>query len=263
MSTVNIVATAEPDNLPPRIRLDVTDVGSPNLFSVTVNRLDPDGRLVPVRTTDGNPLTLTTSGINRVGLLYDYEMPYDAVVTYSTVEDPATSSAEATIPETRAWLIHPGVPTLSTPITIAKMGARTRRVERGVLYPMGRKTPVTQTDGARKAAEYDLSIYTPTGDALETLDSLLDDAGALLLNVSPNNGWGVTAEYVSVGDVTEGRIVNYLGEPARVWELPCTVIDRPAGGTQAQRTYIDLLAYPTYTALQAAYPDYLALLAGP
>jgi len=42
------------------------------------------------------------------------------------------------------------------------------------------------------------------------------------------------------------------------------VVDRPAGGTQAQRTYTDVLAtYATYSAVRTKYATYSALLAGP
>ena len=263
MSTVTVVPTVELTNVPPRVRLDVTDTGTPNLFATTVNRLDPDGVLRPVRTTDGNPLTLSTSGSDRVGLLYDYEMPYGASVSYSTVESPGTVSAAVTVDESRAWLVHPGVPALSMPITIASIGARTRRAQRGIFYPMGRSTPVVQTDGQRKAAEYSLNIYTATDDDRGRIDALFEDAGVLLLNVPASKGWGITAEYVSVGDMSEARVANFLGYTDRTWELPLVVVDRPSGGSQSQRTLADLLVYPTLADLQAAYPTLADVLAGP
>lgn len=263
MSTVTVTATVELSNTPPRVKLDVTDIGTPNLFAVTVTRLDPDGRVVPVRTADGNPLTLTTSGANRVGLLYDYEMPYGSVVTYSTEESPSTTSAEVTVAETRTWLIHPGVPAISVPVTISSLSARARRVQRGVLYPLGRSTPVVQTGGVRQSAEYDLQLFTSTDDERAGINTLIADAGTLLLNVPSTNRWGVSAEYVSVGDIAENRVARFVGNPFRTWDLPCTVVDRPSGGTQAQRVYSDLLVYATYADLKAAYVDYAALLAGP
>jgi hypothetical protein len=212
VSTVTVVATVETTTTPQRVRLDVTDVGTPNLFATTVTRLNPDGRVVPVRTLDGNPLTLTTSGANRIGLLYDYEMPYGSPVTYSTQETPTSTSAEVTVNSSRAWLIHPGVPSLSMPITVADWAARTRKVVRGVFQPMGRSTHVVVADGTRKASEYNLTVLT---------------------------------------------------HPDRTWQLPCTVVARPAGGTQSARTYTDLLAYATYTDLANRYSDYFSLLAGP
>jgi hypothetical protein len=196
MTTVTVVATVEAANEPPRVRLDITNIGA-DLTQVTVNRLDPNGRLVPVRTQDGNPLGLTTSGLNNVGLIYDYEMHYGALVQYSTTEDPTSSSGEVTVPSERPWLVHPGVPELSQRIVIGDVAARQTKVTRSVLYPMGRATPLVQTDSTRKAAEYQLKLYTATDDERIDLESLLSDGGPLLLNVPAQNSWGMPTEYVS------------------------------------------------------------------
>lgn len=263
MSTVTAVPTVELSNVPPRVRLDVTDTGTPNLFAATVTRLDPDGVQRPVRTTDGNPLTLSTSGSNRVGLVYDYEAPYGQAVTYSTLESPGTVSAAVTVDETRPWLVHPGIPALSLPIRVGTLGSRSRKVQRGVHFPMGRKFPVVVTDGSRKAAEYQLTLVSLDDAESAALEELLDDAAPLLLNVPVAKGWRLTFEYVAVGDVEEERPSRIASESLRSWVLLLTVIDRPAGGTQAQRTYVDLLSFGSYADLQAAYADYSAVLAGP
>jgi hypothetical protein len=263
MSTVTVAATVELGNVPPRVRLDVTDTGTPNLFAATVLRADPDGVARPVRTNDGAPLQLATAGANRTGLVYDYEVPYGVAVSYSTVETPGTVSAPVTVDDGIARLIHPGVPSLSAAFTIADLSERKTAAQRGVFYPMGRRAPVVQTDGQRKAAEWTLSIYTATAPAGQAVGELLDDASVLLVNIPAGRGYGIGAEYVSVGDVTERRVGRYPGEPARFWDLPLTVVDRPAGGTQAQRTLDDLLSYATVTALSSAYPTLNALLAGP
>lgn len=263
MSTVTVVPTVEPSNDPPRIRLDVTDTGAPNLFQTTVVRNDPDGRQVPVRTTDGGPLQLTTSGADRIGLLYDYEPQFGASVTYSTLESPATVSASVSLSSARAMLIHPGVPELSRQITIMEAGARQRASRRGVFYPSGRRYPVVQTGGQRQASEWALTLYVATEQERVDLDTLLDDESVLLLNVPVGSPWGIGAEYVSVGDVTEARVVRYLGEPARAVTLPLTVVERPAGGTQAERSLADLVAFPTLADIAAAYATLFDVAAGP
>jgi hypothetical protein len=46
--------------------------------------------------------------------------------------------------------------------------------------------------------------------------------------------------------------------------MPFQVVDRPVGGSQAQRTLADLIApYPTLGDLKAAYPTLADLLSGP
>jgi hypothetical protein len=263
MSTVTVVPTVDLANTPPRVRLDVTDTGTPNLFAATVLRNNPDGSTSPVRTPDGNPLVLTTSGTDRVGTVYDYEAPYGASLSYTTSESPGTVSASVTVGEARMWLIPPGVPSLAMPITVAEFGNRTSRVTRGVYYPMGRKAPVVQTDGQRKAPEGVLIVKTSTLSELQSLQALLSDTSVLLFNVPASLQYGVETSYISIGDVEEERLVDYAAEPSRYMNLPFTVVDRPVGGTQAARTLADLMVYSSLSALNAAYASLAAVQAGP
>lgn len=249
-----ITPTVEPATVPPRVRIDVTDLDTAATAGVTLTRVDPDGKARPVRTYDGGPLVFTAGTGGRVATLYDYEPPYGAPLTYSTAEAPTITSGQVTVPEDRVWLIHPGVPALSMPITVAKMGARTRPVTRGVYRPMGSRYPVVHTDGQRQAPEYPLTVRTTTLPELQQLLDLCDDAQVLLLNVPATKQWGVGAEYISVGDLSEDRLYQYGREPRRVFDLPCTVVDRPEGGTTASRTLASIAAEaPTLAGLAALY----------
>lgn len=263
--TITITATAEPDNVPPRVRIDITATAGAG--TETILRYGPDGRAVPVRTLDGNPLPLSGVPGDYDGLIYDYEMPLGQTVVYGRIEDddstPPILSDEVFLADTRVWLVHPGVPALSMPIFVASFGGRVRRASRGVFQPMGRSTAVVVSDGARKGFESLIEVKTESLDELANLYSLLEDASTLLLNVPPSLGWGVATTYISVGDVEESRLMEYAGEPRRYVSLPYVVTARPAGGTQSQRTYADLLEYATYADLSVAYEDYLDLLAGP
>lgn len=243
--------------MPPRVRLNVT--ASSGETSTTVTRINPNGSVVPVRTTDGNPLLLSSGS----GLLYDYEAPIGSGVTFSSLESPATISAQVAVNVPDVWLIHPGVPSLSVIIAAAGITGRTRRVTRGVFYPLGGGYPVTRTDGARKSPEYTLTIQTTTDSDRAAIDALLDDASVLLLNVPAGKGWGITAEYVSAGDSLEDRLYQYGAERRRTWQLPLLVTDRPVGGSQAQRTLADLTVFSTLAGFRGAYSSLAALNAGP
>jgi hypothetical protein len=261
MSVVTVAPTVEPGNWPPRVRLDVTDTSIPLYQEVTVTRLDPNGRTATVRTPDGNPLTLTSS----VGLVYDYEAPYGQPVTYSTVEDPATVSAQVTVDEDRIWLIHPGVPELSAPVELRSSSLLEEEwaVEQGVFFPQGREFPVVHTDGIRRAPSSSLTVAVDSLADLSRVRSLLRDASVLLLNVPAGLGLGFDTSYVAIGNVRNARVSDIGSDPKRAVTLPFVVVDRPSGGTQADRTYSDLLSYSTYADLQAAYTDYQAVLSGP
>lgn len=267
MSTVTVVATVEASNVPPRVRLNVTDTGtSPAILATTVTRLNPDGRIVQVRTFDGNPLILTTSGSNRTGVLYDYEMPYGAPVSYSTVETPGSSSASVTVTASSVWLVHPGIPALSMPVELVagSLESETLSVNQGVFRPMGRTNPVIVTDGTRQGGESSITVETDTLPELAALKSMLQDAGTLLLNAPAQLGLGIDTNYIAVGDVTIRRPSDVGTSRLRHVVLPFNVVDMPVGGSQATRTYTDVLAQNvSYAAIRTKYATYSALLAGP
>jgi hypothetical protein len=44
---------------------------------------------------------------------------------------------------------------------------------------------------------------------------------------------------------------------------PFDVVDAPVGGSQAARSYVDLLSYASYAQMDNSYSSYTALLSGP
>lgn len=260
--TVTVSPVVEPStgsDDPPRIRLNVTSTGE---SSTTITRLDPDGNTRPVRTLDGNALTLT----GNAGLVYDYEAPFGAPVTYSSLESPATLSAPVTLAESQVWLIHPGVPSLSTPIELDADSWQEEEwaVTQTLHWVLGREFPVMQSDGMRKAPSTSITVSVDSLDRLASLRYVLTDAGTLLLNVPADMSVGVDTAYIAVGAARNLRPSNIGQDAHRRVVLPYQVVDRPAGGTQAQRTYVDVLVdNATYAVVMSKYPTYLELLAGP
>jgi hypothetical protein len=51
--------------------------------------------------------------------------------------------------------------------------------------------------------------------------------------------------------------------PERDIQIPYQVVDRPAGGTQAERTLLDLLQFATLADIAAAYATLFDVAAGP
>jgi hypothetical protein len=255
-----VVATTDTASTPPRVKVDITDSGTPAITSVTVTRQNAAGAITPVRTSDGGPLQLVTSGSNRVATVYDYEAPYGLPVTYSTLEYPSGVSATVTLAVTVPWLVHIGVPARSQKVTIRELAARTRTVNRGVFEPMGRANPVIVTDGRRKGATSKLQLWTDTDAGRRAMDTLLDDASVLFLNLPASKTWGMDSSYIAVGDFTETRLTRLLAHQDRVWDLPFNVVDRPVGGQQATYVWADVLAkYPTWQALIDANATWAAV----
>jgi hypothetical protein len=268
VSTVTVVPTVEnstgPDD-PPRIKLDVTDVGtSPSIFSTTVLRKNSDGSLVPVRTANGNPLVLTTSGSNRIGLVYDYEMPLGQVVQYTTEESPATISAGVTVTELNMWLIHVGLPALSRRIELRKGSLEEEEwpVEQGIHQAQGRKNPIVVTDGIRKGNRSAMTLSLASLTELQAVRDLFADAGTLLFNVPESTGLGITSAYIAAGNVKNKRLSDIGTDPYRDIEFPYIEVDRPAGGSQAERTLADLMVFPTLASVKVAHPTLANVLAG-
>lgn len=261
MATLTVSATVEAANHPPRVRLTITDTGSPAINAVTVTRTDAGGNVGIVKTVDGEPLPLIGS-TTRSAIIYDYLMPYGVPVTYSTTEKPLVTAA-AVVNEGRVLLVHPGVPDRSMAVKVAGLGPRRRPVSRGVFRPLGRRNALTITDGQRKSAESVLELLTRTDAERQAVDDLIDDAGVLLLNLSPAHGWGIDPCYISLGESDEGRLVPGWGaQPMRVWSFPFVVVDEPEGGSQSQWTWQDVMdAYPTWAALMAAQPTWADVLA--
>jgi len=257
-----LVATPQPLNAPPRVRLDATGLTG---ASVTVMRLDPDGRRRPVRAAE--PVVLTGGAWSG----YDYEAPFGSAVSYqagSARSDSVTLAAE------EPWLIHPGIPERSLRIagasparqgpvfTAGTMASRLAPSSRALAWASGRRTPIVVSDDAgRRAASSALLVRTYNLDDLAALDALLADDVPLLLNVPAGRGWGVAWEYVSVGDVTQARSTSWASDPTRVWSVPYDVVERPAGGVQAQWTVADVSAtYATADDLLVTYATVTDLL---
>lgn len=274
-----LALTATPNLVsnPPSIRLDLTDPANA-VTSATVLRLLPDGTSAAVRTPDGKPLTLTTSGTAKVASLDDREAPYGQPVTY--VANNTAFAGPVTLDEDQAWLINPGNPERSLPIEVWEIGATRRKAAAlGTFEVIGRERPIVITDGRRRSPETSITVRTRTLGQIAALDRLLADARTLLLNIPADFGWGVTREYVAIGDVEETRITEYGPQADRFWVLPYRVVDAPLGGTSSAtdpgtpppggggtpgtRTWGSLaLEVGTWKAAAAKYPTYGAAAAG-
>jgi hypothetical protein len=246
-------------NQPPRVSLAVT--ASAGETSSTITRLNPDGTTVLVRTGDGNPVPISAGSAS----LFDYEMPYGQGVAYSSVESPATVSNTVTVAPARPWLVHPAIPSRSMQITFGPNPSprRTRPVVRGVYNVLGRTNPIVISDGVRHGRMLTLTLLIRGQAEMDAFDALTADSAPLLLNVPTALGYHVPTAYISIGDL------EYLPVQNKVYELwfnitmPYYEVDRPAGGSAAQRNLSTLTTFASITALNGAYTTLAAVQAGP
>jgi hypothetical protein len=258
-----ITATALSSNVPPAVRVDINDTRSPGQASqLTVMRTNPDGTQTVVRTVDGNPLQLSSG----TGTVYDYEMALGSPVSYTTIEVPGIASLQVTVTSSQAWLVHPGVPSLSQPIRFAPNPTprRTRPVVRGVFNVMGRANPVVVTDGVRHGRMLTLTVHLQTAAALEAFENLTADAATLLLNVPTTLNYNVPTAYIAIGDIESLPVVDKVVEQWFTATMPYYEVDRPAGGVQSSRTWSDILAgYGSWSAVLAGFKTWNDVLTGP
>lgn len=247
--TATITATAEPTATPPRVRLNVTT----NQATITLYRVAQDGTKTVVRSYDGGPFPVSAGTL----VAYDPEAPVGLPVSYTADGAGVTNSSVVTVTTTDVWFTHPGVPSRSQIVELASLSPRVSDANQSVRYPLGRKYPIVASDGVRKAPSYEVKVLTDSLAELGALDALLADLSPLLLQVPPSLEWGQASEYVTVGQVSMGRLVQIGDVPWREWTLPCSVVARPPGGSQVYNTYARSKSlYTTYGARKAAHATY-------
>lgn len=257
MST--FTATPQPLNDPPRIMLSVTYTGGTGIpTSITVSRRNADGTTYLVRSA--NPAAMT----GGVWVGYDYESPFAQAGVYTVTPNTTIGALTASVPKLREfgivtpWLIHPGVPALSMPITVAQPGpVPVSDINQGVFQVLGRQNPVIRTDGVRRAPTFTLTVKTQSWDEEDALKAILADASTLLVQITYPEWERGDYYWVSVSTVTPARAVDFYGNTVTNWALTCTATGAPFGLLQAEWTYAGLLAaYPSYASVLSSFATY-------
>ena len=235
----------------PRVALSVTLTSGVVPSTASITRLDPDGVSRPVRLAE--PATLT----HGVWSGYDYESPFGVSLLYTITGDTgatATISARLDVPD--VWLRSPGQPELSCRIGYqgrGSMGSRTRKSTQAALTPFGRSSPIIVSGPVRQSASSSLLVLTQSLAERAALWALLETDAVLLLTIPPAKGWGLTNEYISIGDAVEERPGAVLPDLWRQFTLPYQVVDRPAGDLRPLYTWDDVDDdFPTWGAVAAA-----------
>lgn len=258
--TPRIVASPDPTNSPPRVLLQVFNAGTAT--SGQILRYGADNHPVPVR--QGDPAALSSGA--WVG--YDYEIRYNQPARYEFV--PSTGSrlvSDTTqLNVAQAWLVHPGVPSLSCPVTVKLLDEETMRSSGSLHDVLGGTYSVPVTAGRRKAPSFQMLLRTGTKAERDALDQLFYDEAPLLLQAVYPAQTTDEAEYrwLWFGDITRTRIAPQVyANGSRVWTLAATEVARPLGGIRAQRTWATLmLECATWADVMAKYKTWRGVLTG-
>lgn len=248
----------------------------PPYMAITVDGLSEDhdgGQLYVIRQDLAGPAvvrqadpSITIDADEMV--VWDFEAPLGVPVTYSTlaVKEGEDNLAQTTSPvaldDDRVWLVHPSSPALSQVVRVSSLANRQRTLNRSLVWPVGRSTPIPYTDGSLKAPGGTLECWTETLTERDNLLALIGAASpTLLLNVPVSLGWGVGNEWVSFDGVDEQALVG--GSQLRQLTLPYQVVQRPVGAVNVVRTWSDVLAESaSWAEVQGQYETYLGLLLG-
>ena len=160
----------------------------------------------------------------------DFEAPADTPFHY-TVKDSSGATLDSAVlilPSFAiAWLKHPTRPDWNIRLSLTEMPDLTRAAVSGIFSILGRDTPIAITMPRQAATSATpLRWLTETAADLVAVPRILADGSVLLLSIPGGNGFG--ARWVAPGDLLEPRLGPYGSESARVWELPFSIVSRPA-----------------------------------
>lgn len=243
-----------------RVSVALSWTSAPVPATATVQRVNPDGTIVPVRGAD--PATLVAGA--WVG--DDFEAPLDEPFYYQATSSDrpgvvVTSPTYTMASGGATWLKHPGRPFLNTKVEVGLPPDLTRPVAQGVFEVLGRSRPIAVTM-LRNSERGTLVLNTHTDADRVALLGLLEDGNPLFL--STPGGYGIGSVYVAVGEVTEQRLTRVGRTPDRQFNLPFTVVDRPPGTALAVgNSWSDVLgAYASWSQLLLTEGTWTGVLEG-
>lgn len=265
VTAVGISVTVDTISMPPHVAVTVATPNGAAMTAVTITRT-------------GFGLTAPTRVQPKAGFasrtLVDYEAPWETNLTYKATVVTATGTAVYTAPPVRlepwaAWAIHPTSPALSVCIdqqdanqigvyniqSIARAATSTQHVI------VGAARPIVTRIGSRSSSRGVLQLATVTGADENKVWSLVDDQTPLYIRFP--TVWGANWEggYYDIGDVTADRTIQWVQETRRIFALPYTRVDAPAGDQQSDWGYAQLLHdFADYPSVAAAFADYPAVL---
>lgn len=171
---------------------------------------------------------------------FDYEMPQGQGATY--VFD-SGSVFTVDVPSFGPWLIAPGRPELSVPLTFERgaFSGWKRSADRTVTQVPGRDNAVT-VEFRRKAATGTVRVVTQTPDETDALQACLNAGGPMLLSLPPEvwPAFGHASAWVSIGDVEDEPQFDLSGRQVWVTSFDITPVDRPVAGLDLNVRIADL-----------------------
>lgn len=244
----------------------------PNIDTLSVYRVEPDGTQVPVRGFGSELANFPYPGVPFV--FEDYEAPlgqkiwYRVIYSASNGQDPDTVLTTAMINTPvldgdHMWFKSPGLPALNLKVIPEAPLSWARQARSATYNIVGRVNPI-QVTSTRAGRAGTLTALVWDAEDSETLNKVLDYGTPILLQAMPGNGLDGNV-FAHVGDVAEDPVSWNSTVPFRRWSFPLIQIDRPSGGMQgsALRTWDDAIGdLETWSAFYDAYENWAEVLTG-
>lgn len=255
-----------------------TEFSATGSLTAVVERSDDGG--VTWTEVRGSPVTLVgpdPGAGNRIGYLYDTEMPLDVAVQYRSTNNLGTVTTAGPVTVVSSgfgWLKDPArpwanvriddctdtpVPTMcATPLTepavslIADGLGAEEYAGDFTLFPVLNRPRPADVYAYRKDATTSWRILSKTLTSMDTLNTFYAWGGPIFLQLPPAYGW--PDRYYQPAEVVVSRVSNILTVPYRMWDVPLTVVDAPVGapqGTCENNWCILGTTYATWAALNA------------
>jgi hypothetical protein len=250
--TVTASAETSPAGVP-RVRVAITGASGASAEVSRVDETTPS--TAPVR--QGSPAAL----VGGAATIYDYEAVFGDWVHYTVTDGASATATSGSVYQSAAgpWLVHPGQPEKSVPLSVTRWPAWTRPIQRGVYQPMSRPNRVV-VSAMRQSREGELVAYTVTAQQRDTLAAVLADGSALLIKGTGAEGAGTY--WVSVGDVDYEPAGSDL-RGYTVWTLPLIEVDSPPGRALPPVSYgLATATFDSYAHAQAIAPTYADRIGG-
>jgi hypothetical protein len=252
-----VVATPEPFNFPPRVRIDLTNFGA--VATAQITRVDSFFGITPVR--DGDPTPVSAGTIT----LYDYAFPWNTPLTYRALAAGLGASNLVSADPTILYysggvLVHDGIPTLSVRANaILDEGEEIYPDEPAGVWASGRETPKTTTDGTLKAPSQVKTFWTETAAQERAMRAIFAGRATLLWQmadpIGTTTGGTIPAALPldlggsPIGDIDTqvcrwvtprlqrvSRVGQAFASQWREFTVTLQYADRPIGAQVAERT---------------------------
>lgn len=180
------------------------------------------------------------------------------------------TSTPATLSPSKAWLIHPGQPSLSVPISstdrsavaVQNLGTITQASASTLHQILGQSLPIETHSGPRYGNTQQIALKARTAAHEAALNGILADSTPLLFRFPAAFDAGFDEGFYSFGQVQRSRIAQRYGAELRQFVADITKVQQPTLTVQNTGWSWAALAaaFPTWQAVAAAYATWADVL---